>query len=71
MFIEIFLFGVTVILSFILYKLLTIDRLYFEKRNLKYTPITFMWTNFINLLIGRDTVTEFVQKLYYTFPDEP
>lgn len=70
MLIEIFLFGVTVILSYIVYKLSKVDRLYFEKRNLKYRTLSYSVCTLFKMATGQFTAAEAAQRSYTAFPNE-
>lgn len=71
MLIEIILFGVTALLTYILYKLAKVDRSYFEKRNLKYIPQLSGWFGFFRIIFNSMTATELASQTYNAFANEP
>lgn len=65
MLIEFFLFCITAILSLISFKLLTVDRTYYERRNVKFKPHSFGLENLLfGFLLGRLTAAEYSKRLY-------
>lgn len=71
MIIELILFCITTILSFILFKLLTVDRSYYERKNVKFKPQSFGLENLLfGFLLGRLTAAEFSKRLYDAFENE-
>lgn len=70
MLVEIILFGVTALLTYVLYKLATIDRLYFEKRNIKYRNQSSALQIFLRVLFSQYTAIELAELGYNAFRDE-
>ncbi|XP_031619720.1 probable cytochrome P450 9f2 [Contarinia nasturtii] len=68
MLIEIVLFCATVLFSCILYKLYKVDRFHFEKRNLKYRPLSYSLSSLPKFFIL--TAPEAAQRTYTAFPNE-
>lgn len=67
---ELFLLSVIAIWTFLLYKFVTVDRLYFERRNIKYKTQSFALRNIFSFLSGRFTAPEFAERLYNAFQNE-
>lgn len=61
----------TSLFAFAFYIWATVNNDYFAKRNLKYSKPTFLVGNTLGLFLNKYTATEFSQKLYKAFPDEP
>lgn len=59
------------LLAVAFYKWATLNNDYFAKRNLKYMKPKFLVGNTGGLFFSRYTATEFYQKLYQAFPDDP
>lgn len=70
MFVELLLFLVTVLLTFILYKIWNVDRRHFQRRNLKYVSQFAHLKILIGVVLNRYTPIELAEKGYYEFPDE-
>lgn len=70
MFTELFLLCVLVIWTYLLYRFVTVDHLYFERRNIKYKTQSFALGNIFGFLSGRFTATEFAERLYNAFQNE-
>lgn len=71
MLLEIVLLFVLAIFSYIFYKFLMIDKLYYAKLNLKYKPLSYTLSNQFGMIFGKYTGEEAANRIYYAFPDEP
>lgn len=61
-------FGVTLVYGF--YKWSTINKDYFTPRNLKVVKFPFSSGNVLSLLAQRNRPKDFLDDIYYQFPDE-
>lgn len=68
---EVLLFVALSLIAFAFYKWATLNNDYFEKRNVKCTKPSFLFGNSGSLFLNKYTATEFAQKLYQAFPEEP
>lgn len=59
------------LLLFALYKWIVLNNDFFKIRNMKYMKPRFLFGNTGGLFINKYTASEFMQKLYQAFPDEP
>lgn len=70
MFIEIFLFFVSVSIALVAFKLINIDRYHFKNRNLKYRTLSYSLGNLFKMIIGCFTAPEMAKRTYNAFPNE-
>lgn len=71
MFEGIFLLAAIALLSYAFYKWATINNDFFEKRNVKYMKPRFLVGSTAGVLMNKYDATEFSDKLYNAFPNEP
>lgn len=65
------IFGAVVLISFLIFKYLRNDKLYFEERNVKYKNLWFGLHNFYLMIAAKVDVFQFAQRHYDEYPDEP
>lgn len=59
------------LISYAIYKYQSINRQYFEERNVKYLGLSFSLYNIYAMIFGRIDVLQFVKRHYDSLPDEP
>lgn len=58
-------------LAYTLYKWVTFNNDFFEKRNIKYMKPTFFFGNFGGVFLKKYSAADFGQKMYTAFANEP
>jgi hypothetical protein len=61
---------VTVIVGILLYKLLTWNRDFFEKRNVKCVAPVPVFGHLLKVSFQKETLFKLLQRMFYTFPGE-